>query len=192
MLPAVRPLFLFLFFFNDTATTEIYTLSLHDALPISPTGLEDILARWGVDANPDVVQDAEHGTSKIVSNFGSHPAVSPLTGLRLQLVLPRPVSRMNLENPPADAPKVDELIFSDPDSTIASQPAAAPRRYPLMAAVEQKPAAGMANTRGTTRLIVAGDSSFLGDQMIGAGANLAFVGFTVTCLMATNALVAGL
>src|SRR2546422_5362123 len=30
----VPPLFCF-FFFNDTATTEIYTLSLHDALPIS-------------------------------------------------------------------------------------------------------------------------------------------------------------
>src|SRR5437773_11912487 len=27
-------LFLFFFFFNDTPTTEIYTLSLHDALPI--------------------------------------------------------------------------------------------------------------------------------------------------------------
>src|SRR2546430_13458274 len=27
--------FFFFFFFNDTATTEIYTLSLHDALPIS-------------------------------------------------------------------------------------------------------------------------------------------------------------
>src|SRR5215203_7460688 len=27
----------FFFFFNDTATTEIYTLSLHDALPISST-----------------------------------------------------------------------------------------------------------------------------------------------------------
>src|SRR5215469_18645241 len=27
---------LFFFFFNDTATTEIYTLSLHDALPIFP------------------------------------------------------------------------------------------------------------------------------------------------------------
>src|SRR3712207_9368731 len=26
------------FFFNDTATTEIYTLSLHDALPICPYG----------------------------------------------------------------------------------------------------------------------------------------------------------
>src|SRR6266480_642158 len=28
--------FFFFFFFNDTATTEIYTLSLHDALPIPP------------------------------------------------------------------------------------------------------------------------------------------------------------
>src|SRR5688572_31753810 len=28
----------FFFFFNDTATTEIYTLSLHDALPICPSG----------------------------------------------------------------------------------------------------------------------------------------------------------
>src|SRR5688572_32070466 len=32
--------FCFFFFFNDTATTEIYTLSLHDALPIFPTGGE--------------------------------------------------------------------------------------------------------------------------------------------------------
>src|SRR6266702_2593672 len=30
---------IFSFFFNDTATTEIYTLSLHDALPISGTGV---------------------------------------------------------------------------------------------------------------------------------------------------------
>src|SRR6266496_6825231 len=29
-------IFFFFFFFNDTATTEIYTLSLHDALPICP------------------------------------------------------------------------------------------------------------------------------------------------------------
>src|SRR6478609_12169732 len=29
--------FFFFFFFNDTATTEIYTLSLHDALPIWPS-----------------------------------------------------------------------------------------------------------------------------------------------------------
>src|SRR2546426_9046598 len=35
----LRPtLYLLFFFFNDTATTEIYTLSLHDALPISSVG----------------------------------------------------------------------------------------------------------------------------------------------------------
>src|SRR2546422_6834562 len=34
--PTIYLVFSFFFFFNDTATTEIYTLSLHDALPISP------------------------------------------------------------------------------------------------------------------------------------------------------------
>src|SRR2546429_7191629 len=34
-----RPSIYFFFFFNDTATTEIYTLSLHDALPILSSGL---------------------------------------------------------------------------------------------------------------------------------------------------------
>src|SRR6266511_2129534 len=33
------------YFFNDTATTEIYTLSLHDALPISPTGAACMIDR---------------------------------------------------------------------------------------------------------------------------------------------------
>src|SRR2546422_240229 len=37
LLSTLPPSFIFLFFFfNDTATTEIYTLSLHDALPIFP------------------------------------------------------------------------------------------------------------------------------------------------------------
>src|SRR5256885_8189296 len=40
ILTLLYTLLLFFFFFNDTATTEIYTLSLHDALPISsaPSG----------------------------------------------------------------------------------------------------------------------------------------------------------
>src|SRR3712207_9094939 len=56
------------FFFNDTATTEIYTLSLHDALPIS--GLRQLGERGaaviGVRDTPDVtlrlelVDDAAH------------------------------------------------------------------------------------------------------------------------------------
>src|SRR2546430_5693925 len=34
---------MFFFFFNDTATTEIYTLSLHDALPISSGFLVSVI-----------------------------------------------------------------------------------------------------------------------------------------------------
>src|SRR5256885_12803783 len=46
------------FFFNDTATTEIYTLSLHDALPIS----HDRLAREGRGSPAaDVAAVAQHG-----------------------------------------------------------------------------------------------------------------------------------
>src|SRR5260370_42370516 len=37
----------FFFFFNDTATTEIYTLSLHDALPISPRR-QELLRNAGI------------------------------------------------------------------------------------------------------------------------------------------------
>src|SRR2546428_5967454 len=46
--------FLF-FFFNDTATTEIYTLSLHDALPIFvdvPERPVDVLADLGLEVVP--------------------------------------------------------------------------------------------------------------------------------------------
>src|SRR2546430_12289018 len=39
----------FFFFFNDTATTEIYTLSLHDALPIF--GIEDDQVGVGADGD---------------------------------------------------------------------------------------------------------------------------------------------
>src|SRR5476649_3072549 len=39
--------FFFFFFFNDTATTEIYTLSLHDALPISGVCAMDYFWAYG-------------------------------------------------------------------------------------------------------------------------------------------------
>src|SRR2546430_11586535 len=39
----LRTVIVIFFFFNDTATTEIYTLSLHDALPISLVKHADVL-----------------------------------------------------------------------------------------------------------------------------------------------------
>src|SRR6266404_5321415 len=45
--PRTRAATALFFFFNDTATTEIYTLSLHDALPISPAS-----RGWSLPAGP--------------------------------------------------------------------------------------------------------------------------------------------
>src|SRR5258708_28282841 len=66
------PLFFSFFFFNDTATTEIYTLSLHDALPISFMRFLPILvgALWflilGVVIWPAYIRSEEH-TSELQS-----------------------------------------------------------------------------------------------------------------------------
>src|SRR3712207_8647525 len=56
---------IFFFFFNDTATTEIYTLSLHDALPICPPDNSSTIRprRW---------------SSSVRSSAASTAAVSPL------------------------------------------------------------------------------------------------------------------
>src|SRR5256886_17683212 len=45
--------FFFFFFFNDTATTEIYTLSLHDALPILPMKLSDVLSQMKLEPSSE-------------------------------------------------------------------------------------------------------------------------------------------
>src|SRR2546422_5627916 len=52
----VTPQFVFFFFFNDTATTEIYTLSLHDALPISRRR-QAVRARGGADHHEPAAPD---------------------------------------------------------------------------------------------------------------------------------------
>src|SRR2546430_8787353 len=56
----MRQMLTYFFFFNDTATTEIYTLSLHDALPIYQRALHfmtqhcraDVAVQRGLDRKP--------------------------------------------------------------------------------------------------------------------------------------------
>src|SRR3712207_7296038 len=47
------------FFFNDTATTEIYTLSLHDALPISVSRARLCSRNFDGDGQADLVNHSE-------------------------------------------------------------------------------------------------------------------------------------
>src|SRR3989442_15505237 len=58
----------FFFFFNDTATTEIYTLSLHDALPISRT-----LPRACESGRPNRQERAEAATRPGARRAGRGP-----------------------------------------------------------------------------------------------------------------------
>jgi hypothetical protein len=112
--------------------------------------------------------------------------------LALQLILPRPIMSVNWQSPPADAPKVTELAFSTPQSTLVGDPTAAPRSYPLMAAVEQKAVPGVANSRGTTRIVVVGDSFFLGNRQIESAANRDFAGYAANWLLDRAALLEGI
>src|SRR2546430_11995702 len=57
----------YFFFFNDTATTEIYTLSLHDALPISIDLRRASPARGGTDRPVCALWRSEEHTSELQS-----------------------------------------------------------------------------------------------------------------------------
>src|SRR5574338_1596336 len=55
------------FFFNDTATTEIYTLSLHDALPISATRSDERRSRSTERYSCTMTRRSEEHTSELQS-----------------------------------------------------------------------------------------------------------------------------
>src|SRR3989442_15473638 len=63
------PIISFFFFFNDTATTEIYTLSLHDALPIylqgNPEPIEIKLFSSDVNALHQKADEVETAIKKV-------------------------------------------------------------------------------------------------------------------------------
>src|SRR3712207_8997676 len=70
----------YIFFFNDTATTEIYTLSLHDALPISygdPNLVVAGIELGGVMRSPDggeTWEDQRPGAYADCHNLAAHAA----------------------------------------------------------------------------------------------------------------------
>src|SRR3712207_7865967 len=81
----------YLFFFNDTATTEIYTLSLHDALPIS----------WNAKYTAEAVSHEvghnlglHHDGTAAEGYYGGHNAWAPIMGVGYS----RPISQRSEEH----------------------------------------------------------------------------------------------
>src|SRR5580704_19633915 len=84
----------FFFFFNDTATTEIYTLSLHDALPISVP-----ITRWRWRCGPPTIRFANTRSEEHTSELQS-----PVQ-LVCRLLLEKKKTKTNSRRPPTPPKK---------------------------------------------------------------------------------------
>jgi ABC-type uncharacterized transport system involved in gliding motility auxiliary subunit len=158
------------------------------------TGLERILAKWGVDVGHNIIRDPDNTVNSqdmVVSSFGKHAVVNSLIGSSLYLILPRSVGQLNLGAQAADAPRVDELAFSGPRASAGSDSTRKPP-YPLMVTVEKGAIKDVITERGSTRIIVAGDSLFLANHQIDSAANRDFASCAVNWLLERTQLLAGL
>jgi ABC-type uncharacterized transport system involved in gliding motility auxiliary subunit len=162
---------------------------------LRPTGLEKILAGWGVNVVNALISDPElttgHSDVKVL-NFGTHPVVNPLNGSALHLILPRPVGRLEVGTPPGDAPRVEVLATTSAAATLDRGPARGPANFPLAVAVEKGNVKGVITERGSTRILAVGDSLFLGNQMIESAGNRDFLGNAVNWLLERTQLTQGL
>src|SRR2546426_9158789 len=70
------PVVFFFFFFNDTATTEIYTLSLHDALPICARAFVELHPGSGEVGQPVDLHGQVMGDRKSTRLNSSHLVIS--------------------------------------------------------------------------------------------------------------------
>ena len=157
-------------------------------------GLEALLAKWGVDVGRNLITDPESTvgrTDVIVTRFGKHPIVDSLQGSRVHLTWPRSVGRLKGQAADADAPRVDELAYSGPRSLAVGELVRKPP-FPLMVAVEKGAIKDVITERGSTRMVVVGDSVFLGNAQIDSAANRDFAGNAINWLLERTHLLAGL
>ena len=142
------------------------------------TGMEKLLEDWGVDVGRDWVTDrllskSDNPELLVVTDFADHAIVKPLRRSRLVLAAPRSIGRKTASNRGADAAKVSELAFTSAEGIVHTGPGKVQRtgRIPLMVAVEKGSIQGISADRAETRIVVTGDSMFLGNDWIDQYAN---------------------
>lgn len=163
------------------------------------SGIEKVLARWGVDVGNNIVTDPENVATRndlLTWQMNPNHDVTKAMfkeGLRVQLVLPRSVEKA------AEVPKTAEVkvLAATGTNAIAKIPnakgvteRAESGTYGLMVAVEQGAVKGAS---AGTRLLVVGDSLCFDNQLLDSAANHYFAGFAVNWLLAQpNILLEGL
>jgi ABC-type uncharacterized transport system len=159
------------------------------------TGLDKILAKWGVELGNVVIQDLDRkvspgGEDMLVSDFNpKHPIVNPLLDSGVYMSMPRAVGKKKSTPQTADSPHVEELAFTGPTARAGNSQA---QRFPLMAAIEKGSIKGVITERGSTRMVVAGDSVFLANGGIRNAANRDFAGYALNWLLERTQLLEGL
>lgn len=154
-------------------------------------GLEKIFESWGVKVAPGIIKDPDFtspekpGTDVIAacgvkypeSISVQHPVISSLVGRQLRLVLPREIDAMDMSVQPDSGLKAQEILFSGPNAQLETASGIATQRTnrPMIVTVEKSAAKGVAAENGITRILVAGDSFFLGNRNIESAANRDFV-----------------
>jgi len=163
-------------------------LGMRPKLPQS--ALEQVLIRWGVAVSPGEVRDPpspgnEQGVNVIVDNFGPkpHPVVGPLVANQysLHFLVPHPVGVPPTRERVPDAPAAQEIAFSSDKSVIVLEGVTRlPQSFPLAVAVQRDQVKG---ERGTTRMLVIGDSNFLGNEMMKSAGNFEFANIAINWLL---------
>lgn len=160
------------------------------------TGLEDLLLSWGVQVGDNYVFDPAHtirGNDLILTNLAAHPVTTPLLDRRLHLLLARSVAPRTGPGTAADV-RAQVLFatsvqgYTASDITPAGLPRVVPGRdvrgaVPLAVAAERGGIAGLGADRTAARLVVVGESLFLGNEMIVSAANLDFASLAVNWLL---------
>jgi hypothetical protein len=168
------------------------------------TGLEPLLAKWGVEVGRGVIVDPENSTTSqnvLSTRIGTHPIVRPLVldQMPVDVLLPRALQPLKMGA--GDAPRVEPLAMSGDRSKLVTEwqgglLRSTPRdpigSFPFLVAIEKGSIPGVASERSSTRIVVAGDSFFLSNTWINRKANASFAGYAVNWLLDRSLLVGGI
>jgi hypothetical protein len=159
-----------------------------------PTGLEKFLADYDFKIGINQVSDSKNeqsgqGGLLLVDDLGSHPITKPILGSRLQMLLPRSVGLPEAEND--ESPTVSILAHSSDAGQAVGQIQGNKGSVEMEGKIPLIAAKLHANDgQPPARIVVAGDSLFLGNSAIEAGANRDFASLTINWLLEREHLLA--
>lgn len=161
---------------------------------VRSSGLESILAEWHLQIGDDLVVDrAQTQTAAsavlLTSSFGNHPIVRPLHQAQIGLITPRSI-RVRDDRARTDGIRIHELVFAGAKAEVLAGsvggefvPVGSNGQIPLAVAVEKGTIEGVSPDRATTRMVVVGESIFLGNDLMKWNANRDFASLAVNWLV---------